>query len=100
MVSTYADRNNKNIARPVGIIPNIEAKDTPWEGLSIGNENETMLKAALQAAGKVYPSVAVATTRSFEEKPTMEIKMMHKKFKFGNRIMQLPSKLKDTQDLR
>ena len=100
MVSTYADRNNKNIARPVGIVPNIEAKDTPWEGKAIGNEDETMLRAALQAAGKSYSSVGVATTRSFEERPTIEIKMMHNKYKFGKRIMQLPSKLKDTQDLR
>lgn len=100
MVSTYADRDNKNIARPVGIIPNIGVKDTPWEGLSIGNENEAMLKAALQAAGKVYPSVAVATTRSFENKPTIEIKMMHNKLNFGKRIKQLPVKLEDMLEVR
>ena len=95
MVSTFADRDNKNVSRPVGIVPNIEAKDTPWGGKAIGNQNETMLKAALQAAGKDFSSVAVATTRSYDEMPSMKTKMMHNKHNFGKRIKQLPTELKD-----
>ena len=90
MVATYADRDNKNLARPVGIVPSIEEDDTPWDGFNIGNENETMLKAALTAAGKKYSSVA--TTRSLNLTPRINIKPMHNKYKFGKRIKQLPTR--------
>ena len=90
MVATYADRDNKNLARPVGIVPSIEEDDTPWDGFNIGNENETMLKAALQAAGKKY--ALKATTRSLDMMPRIELKMMHNKYKFGKRIKQLPTR--------
>ena len=90
MVATYADRDNKNLARPVGIVPSIEEDDTPWDGFNIGNENETMLKAALTAAGKKYSSVA--TTRSLYLTPRINIKPMHNKYKFGKRIKQLPTR--------
>lgn len=85
MVTTYADRDNKNMARPVGILPNIEESDSPWDGFGLGNENETMLKAALTAAGKSY-----ANTRSLQTRPRVNIKPMHDKNKFARRIMQTP----------
>ena len=85
MVSTYADRDNKNMARPVGILPDIEESDSPWDGFGLGNENETMLKAALTAAGKSY-----ANTRSLQTRPRVNIKPMHDKNKFARRIMQTP----------
>ena len=92
MVATYADRDGKNLARPVGIVPSIEEDDTPWDGFNIGNENETMLKAALKVAGKKYSSVA--TTRSLNMTPRVNLKAMHNKYKFGKRIKQLPHKQK------
>ena len=88
MVATYADRDGKNLARPVGIVPSVEAEDTPWDGYDIGNENETMLKAALSAAGKKY--ALKATTRSLDLRPRIDLKPMHNKYKFGKRIKQLP----------
>ena len=88
MISTYADRNGNNIARPIGIVPSIEENDTPWEGFAIGNENESMLRAALTAAGKQYS--VLATTRSLDMMPHFELKMLHDPYKFGKRIKQLP----------
>ena len=98
MVATYADRDNKNLARPVGIIPNVKAfdhfygiddNDRIYETHEIGDENEAMLKAALEAAGKKYTTIA--TTRSLDLKmPPFELKMLHNKYKFGKRIKQLP----------
>lgn len=85
MVSTYADRDGKNMARPVGIVPDKSAKDTPWDGYDIGDENETMLKEALKAAGKSY-----ANTRSVEFLPQVNVKPMHNKYRFAKRIMQAP----------
>ena len=88
MVATYADRDGKNLARPVGIVPSVEAEDSPWDGYDVGNENETMLKAALSAAGKKY--ALKATTRSLDLRPRIDLKPMHNKYKFGKRIKQLP----------
>lgn len=96
MVATYADKDGNNLARPVGIVPDIEENDTPWDGFNIGDENETMLKAALQTAGKKY--ALKATTRSLDMTPRIELKMMHNKFKFGKRIKQLP--LRKSEALR
>ena len=66
----------------------VEAEDTPWDGYDVGNENETMLKAALSAAGKKY--ALKATTRSLDLRPRIDLKPMHNKYKFGKRIKQLP----------
>lgn len=63
MVSQFADKNGKNPANPDGIPVNVEAHDNPLDGYQLGDENETMLKAALTAAGKTYPETK-APTRS------------------------------------
>ena len=55
MISMFADKNGKNAAQPDGIPVNIEAQDDVQDGYQLGDENETMLKEALTAAGKVYP---------------------------------------------
>lgn len=54
MVSKFADKNGKNAAEPDGIMPGIKALDNPFDGYQLGDENETLLRAALTAAGKVY----------------------------------------------
>ena len=92
MITTYADCDNKNLARPVGIDPDVEAKDSPMDGYPLGDENETMLKAALMAAGKSY--TPLATTRALDNTPQMELKMLRNKYKFGKRILQMPTKFK------
>ncbi|MBR5660933.1 MAG: PDZ domain-containing protein [Bacteroidales bacterium] len=67
MVSTFADKNGHNPAMPDGIPVNIEVDDKIFDGCQFGDENETMLKAALKAAGKVYTK---APERSFKSLPT------------------------------
>ena len=54
MVSKFADRDGKNAAEPDGILPDIVVTDNPFDGYPLGDENETLLKAALAAAGKTY----------------------------------------------
>ena len=54
MFSMFADKNKENAAQPDGIPVNINVKDDLLDGYQLGDEEETMLKAALKAAGKVY----------------------------------------------
>lgn len=63
MISKFADRDGNNAAIPDGIPVDVQAEDDPFDGCQLGDENETMLRAALQAAGKVYPQ-ASSVTRS------------------------------------
>ena len=58
MISKFADRNGRNASIPDGIPVDVQADDNPFDGYQLGDENETMLRAALQAAGKVYPQAA------------------------------------------
>jgi len=58
MVSRYADKNGDNPCMPNGLTPDIDVEDNPNDGYQLGDENETMLATALEAAGKV-------TTKSF-----------------------------------
>ncbi len=61
MVSKFADKNGKNAAQPDGIPVDIKVKDNPTDGYQLGDENETMLKAALMAAGKKYTRASTET---------------------------------------
>ena len=54
MVSMFADKNGKNAAQPNGIPVNLKASDDVLDGYQLGDENESMLKVALKAAGKTY----------------------------------------------
>jgi len=58
MVSRYADKNGNNPCMPNGLTPDFDVEDDPTDGCQLGDENETMLAAALEAAGKV-------TTKAF-----------------------------------
>lgn len=58
MVSKFADCNGDNSSIPDGIPVEVDVNDDPLDGYQLGDENETMLRAALQAAGKVYPAAA------------------------------------------
>lgn len=56
MINRYADRNGNNPCMPDGLTPDLEVKDEPFRSEQLGDENETMLKAALTRAGKIYPA--------------------------------------------
>ena len=64
MISKFADRDGRNDSIPDGIPVDVEVDDNPFDGCQLGDENETMLRTALQAAGKVYPQAA-SVTRSY-----------------------------------
>ena len=66
MVSKFADKNGNNPAMPDGIPVDIEAEDNPFDGFQLGDEEETMLKAALTAAGKVYTRSAVESRKPMQ----------------------------------
>ena len=66
MVSKFADKNGNNAAEPDGIMPGIRAMDNPFDGCQLGDENETLLRAALKAAGKVYATRAAEPREALE----------------------------------
>ncbi len=81
MVSTFADKFGYNRSNPAdathvgdlpGIAVDIQASDNPLDGYQLGDENETMLRAALTAAGKVYSS----TRSSLDQAPMLETTML------------------------
>ncbi len=66
MVSQFADKNGKNPANPDGIPVNIAAHDNPFDGYDLGDENESMLRVALTAAGKVYTKAPIGEGRKID----------------------------------
>jgi C-terminal processing protease CtpA/Prc len=72
MVSKFADKNGNNQAMPDGIPVDIEVQDNALDGFQIGDENETMLRAALSAAGKVYTKAPIEGRRSGLETVRLE----------------------------
>ncbi len=73
MISKFADRDGNNPAIPDGIMPELRCDDDPFDGYQLGDENETMLKAALMAAGKVYPATQSADAGRKVSIPTKHI---------------------------
>lgn len=86
MVSIYKNANDETPCMPNGLTPNVEAEDNPLETYQLGDENEAMLRVALEKAGKVYPA-----SRS-QETYTPDLKAIDtpKKANFGRRII-IPS---------
>lgn len=86
MVSIYKNANDETPCMPNGLTPNVEAEDNPLETYQLGDENEAMLRVALEKAGKVYPA-----SRS-QETYTPDLKTIDtpKKANFGRRII-IPS---------
>ena len=62
MVSRYADKDGNTPCMPDGFQPDIEVEDNPLDGHQLGDEDETMLAAAL--AGKAPAAKREAGTRS------------------------------------
>ena len=86
MVSIYKNANDETPCMPNGLTPNVEAEDNPLETYQLGDENEAMLRIALEKAGKIYPA-----SRS-QETYTADLKAIEtpKKANFGRRII-IPS---------
>ena len=85
MVSIYKNANDETPCMPNGLTPNVEAEDT-LETYQLGDENEAMLRVALEKAGKVYPASRTQETH------TADLKAIEtpKKANFGRRII-IPS---------
>ena len=64
MIGTYSDCNGNNPCRPNGIKPDIIAEEDLIEAIPLGDENERLLRVALEYAGKVYPVQNSTSTRS------------------------------------
>ena len=88
MVSIYKNANDETPCMPNGLTPDVKAEDNPLETYQLGDENEAMLKVALQRAGKVYPESRSSVTYS----PFIDSKVIEtpKKPNFGKRII-MPS---------
>jgi len=88
MVSRYADKDGNCPCMPNGLTPNIEASDNPNDGYQLGDENESMLAAALQAAGKASTrAVLKSNAPKVGEKLTHQIHPRN----FGLRIDNRPT---------
>ncbi len=80
MIGSYSDKDGNNPCRPDGLTPDVSVDDNPFDGYQLGDENETMLKAALSAAGKSYTA-----TRSLSRAPYQKTRALHDRT-FGMRI--------------
>ena len=82
MINRYADKDGKNPCMPDGLQPDVAVADAPLDGWQLGDENETLLKVALdRAAGKTDRSVS----RSASLLP-YELTLMNANPLFGKRI--------------
>lgn len=87
MVSRYADKDGNCPCMPNGLTPTIGAPDTPGDGYQLGDEGETMLAAALQAAGKAGTrALALESAPEFGDKFSHQIRPKN----FGLRIDNRP----------
>lgn len=86
MVSIYKNVKDETPCMPNGLTPNVKAEDNPLETYQLGDENEAMLRVALEKAGKVYPASRTQETH------TANLKAIEtpKKANFGRRII-IPS---------
>lgn len=86
MVSIYKNANDETPCMPNGLTPIVKAEDNPLETYQLGDENEAMLKVALEKAGKVYPASRTQETYT----PDLKAIDTPKKANFGRRII-IPS---------
>lgn len=87
MISRYADKDGNCPCMPNGLTPTIDAEDNPGDGYQLGDEGETMLAAALQAAGKAGTrALALESAPEFGDKFSHQIRPKN----FGLRIDNRP----------
>lgn len=68
MTSHFTDKNGTPLELGKGLSPVVEVQDTPFENYPLGDERETMLRAALTRAGKAELASKSTDTRSAFEK--------------------------------
>lgn len=83
MINRYADKNGDNPCMPNGLVPDIELDDNPMEGYQLGDEQETMLRAALIRAGKT--DLRTVRSRSVSI-PEYELSFLSTDPMYGKRI--------------
>ena len=86
MISIYKNVKDETPCMPNGLTPNVKAEDNPLETYQLGDENEAMLKVALEKAGKIYPASRTQETYT----PDLKAIDTPKKANFGRRII-IPS---------
>lgn len=93
MISIYKNALGETPCMPDGLTPDIVAYDSPYRLEQLGDENEVLLKVALQTIGKVYPEESALRTSAI---PRMKAMPLHNKANFGKRIL-LKSQLRNLQ---
>ena len=68
VTSHFTDKNGTPLELGKGLSPVVEVQDTPFENYPLGDERETMLRAALTRAGKAELASKSTDTRSAFEK--------------------------------
>ncbi|MDO4164243.1 MAG: S41 family peptidase [Bacteroides sp.] len=81
MINRFADKNGNNPCMPNGLAPDIEVDDNLFDGCQLGDEQETMLNAALTQAGMTNAT----GTRTMVKSP-YDTKLMQTSPLFGKRI--------------
>lgn len=83
MIGIYMNSKNETPCMPNGLTPDIEAIDDPMQPVQLGDENEILLRAALEKEGKQYPETS-SLSRSML--PWKKLKGQPHKTNFGKRI--------------
>lgn len=84
MISIYMNSENETPCMPNGLTPDIKATDDPMQPVQLGDENEALLRVALEKEGKQYPETN-ALSRSII--PWQKVKGQPQKANFGKRIL-------------
>lgn len=85
MINRYTDKNGNNPCMPDGLIPQYTLRDDIMDGYQLGDERETMLKAALIKAGKTdIPTTRASRSVSL---PEYQLEDIHTSPLYGKRIL-------------
>ena len=84
MIGIYMNSKNETPCMPNGLTPDIEAIDDPMQPVQLGDENEILLRAALEKEGKQYPETS-SLSRSML--PWKKLKGQPHKTNFGKHIL-------------
>lgn len=88
MISRFVNKNGENPSMPDGLQPTTAVKDDTMDGYQLGDEHETMLKAALIKAGKT--DISASTTSRAANLPAYKLIDIHHDALFGKLIDNRP----------
>lgn len=92
MISRFVNKNGENPSMPDGLQPTTAVEDYPFDGYQLGDEHETMLKAALIKAGKT--DIVGKTMSRAANLPAYELINLHRDARFGKSIDNRPEIMK------